>query len=344
MWSSCSWARRCGRLATRCGCIQPHHSHFFQRAPDSSSRLFPSCPRALVLPALVGLCSGSAFFSRKAQSQTISCGDSSFLRCCVVRSQEDEYAQFDLSAITHLVGVGWGFHMDDGGNAARRALMAAGHAWSAASPARRYATLARHLITPEDLASRFATSQLIRRFVAAAHALGRVPAMFGFPCAEAKWVTRRVDARLGVYDKRVVKHGELCYPNVGGRQCDHRCVPATRSDQCQDQPDELTHLANHTGNSSTSSRSNTRTSRRGRSTPSRTPSSTTRRTSSTCGTCPRRTTRARCRRSSGGSARSTSSPLLRSSGTTRMGTRRRRLSPHIGGGGRQDRRTGGGAC
>lgn len=120
------------------------------------------------------------------------------------------------------MGVGWGFHPEDGGNAARRALMAAAGAWNKADTSRRYATLARHLVTPEDLETRAKTAALIRRFVAAAHALGRVPAMFGFKCGDAKWVTRRESSRLGVYDKRVVKHGELCYPQVGGRQCDHR--------------------------------------------------------------------------------------------------------------------------
>lgn len=135
---------------------------------------------------------------------------------------EDEYHNFDLSAVTHLVGVTWGFDPSDGGNAARRALMAAAGAWSRASPERRYATLAHHLVTPEDVASRATTAALIRRLFAAAHALGRVPAMFGFKCSDAPWIERREDGRLGVADKRIVKHGDLCYPNVGGRRCDHR--------------------------------------------------------------------------------------------------------------------------
>lgn len=135
--------------------------------------------------------------------------------------QEDEYRNFDLSAVTHLVGCDVGFKIHGGSHAGRRALMAASGCWTAAPGDKRYATLSPQLVEPADLATRNATAALIRRFVAAAHELDRMPAMFGFPCDDAAWVEKRNGSRLGVYDLRVVKRGALCYPGVGGSTCNH---------------------------------------------------------------------------------------------------------------------------
>lgn len=136
--------------------------------------------------------------------------------------QEDEYRHFELSAVTHLVGCDLGFRAHGGSHAGRRALMAAAGAWMAAPSDAKYATLAPQLVTRESLATRRALGELIQRFVAAAHELGRVPALFGFECLEAPWVGRLEGARLGVYDLHIVKHGDKCYPGVGGAKCNHR--------------------------------------------------------------------------------------------------------------------------
>lgn len=135
--------------------------------------------------------------------------------------QEDEYRQFEISAITHLVGCDVGFRMHGGSHAGRRALMAAAGAWTKAPLDRTYATLAPQLVTKEDLATKKALAGLIQRFVAAAHELDRMPAMFGFECRDAPWVLRRNGSRLGVYDLRVIKHGDLCFAGVGGPKCNH---------------------------------------------------------------------------------------------------------------------------
>lgn len=135
--------------------------------------------------------------------------------------QEDEYRHFEISAVTHLVGCDVGFKAHAGSHSGRRALMAAAGAWTKAPGDAKYATLAHQLVRDEDLATRRAVGELIQRFVAAAHELGRKPAMFGFDCSRAPWVRQRNASRLGVYDLRVVKHGDLCYPGVGGKMCNH---------------------------------------------------------------------------------------------------------------------------
>lgn len=61
-------------------------------------------------------------------------------------------------------------------------------------------------------------ARTLRRLFHAAHELGRVPMVFGFPC-DAPWLARGPHALLGVYDHRVVKHGGLCYPAPGGQRC-----------------------------------------------------------------------------------------------------------------------------
>lgn len=204
--------------------------------------------------------------------------------------REDALRDFDISALSHLVGTdaGWlGGPRDgwrNGLHAGRRAMMAAAGNWPLAPRERevrrkfvdmgasmpmdaprvpvRYAALSPHLaraasgntIGDEPLGreaagvpaagdrgiagaagrllgpgqppvrTKNATTHLILRFAAAALALNRTPALFGFPCGDAPWLARDGAARLGVYDLRVVKHGELCYPGVGGQLCGHELV------------------------------------------------------------------------------------------------------------------------
>lgn len=198
---------------------------------------------------------------------------------------DEAVRDFDISALTHLVGCDAGWHggKEDwrgGGHAGRRALMAAAGCWPMAQREKvvrksldygatilenpqmarvRYATLSPHLVRPSSgntighdpgaasadagagigavttvagghaverpgvspVRSKNATTELILRFAAASFALNRTPAMFGFPCDDALWINMGEDSRLGVHEDRVIKHGELCYPGVGGVLCNH---------------------------------------------------------------------------------------------------------------------------
>lgn len=111
-----------------------------------------------------------------------------------------EKAQCGVSAITHLVAASadWG---DEGAwtHVGRRALMAAAGAWMPAPMAspggepKRYVSLSSALVQASGTATKAAVGRTLARLFAAAHALGRTPAVFGFECdtpEAAPWLAR----------------------------------------------------------------------------------------------------------------------------------------------------------
>lgn len=117
----------------------------------------------------------------------------------------------------HLVRAARGNTIgDEPGKGAAAAAAGSGEAAGAAAAG---STHHLHGAGKSPVGTKNATTHLILRFAAAALALNRTPALFGFPCEDALWLKRDEASRLGIYDERVIKKGDLCYPGVGGMLC-----------------------------------------------------------------------------------------------------------------------------